>query len=117
MNDLLNEDHLITSPHTLEQWPKQLSLTDPVIDRENRENWEKAGAKDLNQRANDEVEERLANYRPIETDPDIDEAMRALVIDGFESQTELPEIPPPAEGPVKEAPKGRRGRAGRRRRG
>ena len=115
--DLMKDDHLITSPHTLEQWPKQLYLTDPVFDRENRENWEKAGAKNLNQRANDQVEERLANYRPIETDPAVDKAMRALIIEGFESQTELPDIPPPSEGPVSKVPQGRRGRAGRRRRG
>jgi len=115
VRDLMRDDHLITSPHTLEQWPDHLHLTDNVIDRENRESWEKAGAKDLNQRANDEVEERLANYRPIETDPAIDEAMRALVIEGLESQTELPKIPPPPEGPVKKAPQGRRGRSGRRR--
>lgn len=113
--DLMRDDHLITSPHTLEQWPKQLYLTNPVFDRENREAWEKAGAKDLNQRANEQVEERLAAYRPIETDPEIDEAMRQLVIDGMESQAELPEIPPSAEGPVKKAPKGRRGRSRRRR--
>ena len=115
VRDLMRDDHLITSPHTLEQWPHQLHLTDNVIDRENRESWEKAGAKDLIQRANDEVEERLANYRPIETDPAIDEAMRALVIESLESQTELPIIPPPSEGPIKKAPQGRRGRSGRRR--
>ena len=32
-------DHLITSPHTLKHWPQELYLTDPVIDRENRETW------------------------------------------------------------------------------
>ena len=113
--DLMRDDHLITSPHTLEHWPKELYLTDPVIDRENRETWEKAGGKDLNQRANDEVEERLANYQPIETDPEIDAAMRELVIAGFESQEKLPDLPPPPEPKAKAAPAGRRGRAGRRR--
>lgn len=56
----MRDDHLITRPHTLEHWPKQLYLTSPVIDRENRETWEKQGAKDLNQRAIDEVGRRLA---------------------------------------------------------
>jgi trimethylamine---corrinoid protein Co-methyltransferase len=41
--DLLANDHLITSPHTLSHWPQELYLTAPVIDRENRETWEKAG--------------------------------------------------------------------------
>jgi trimethylamine--corrinoid protein Co-methyltransferase len=115
VEDLMRDDHLITSPHTLKHWPEQLYLTGPVTDRENRENWEKAGSRDLNQRANDEVERRLAAYQPIETDPEIDKAMREIVIAGFESQEKLPEIPPPPEPQAPKAQAGRRGRAGRRR--
>jgi trimethylamine--corrinoid protein Co-methyltransferase len=115
VNDIMRDDHLITSSHTLEQWPNQLYLTDPVIDRENRESWEKAGARDLNQRANDEVERRLAAYQPVETDPVIDKAMRETVMAGFESQETLPELPPPPKPQAPKAPAGRRGRAGRRR--
>lgn len=115
VNDLMRDDHLITSPHTLKHWPDELYLTDPVIDRENREAWEKAGAKDLNQRAIDGVEERLAAYEPIATDPAIDQAMRDIVTAGFESQDKLPDLPPPPEKRAPKAKAGRRGRAGRRR--
>ncbi len=115
VNDLMRDDHLITSPHTLEHWPNELYLTDRVIDRENRETWEEGGSKDLLQRATEEVEERLANYQPFETDPAIDKAMREIVIAGFESQEKLPELPPPPERRAAKAPAGRRGRAGRRR--
>ncbi len=115
INDLMRDDHLITSPHTLEHWPKELYLTDSVVDRENRENWEETGSKDLNQRAIEEVDRRLAAYQPVETDPEIDKAMRDLVIAGFKSQESLPDIPPPPEPQVAKAPGGRRGRAGRRR--
>jgi len=115
VNDLMREDHLITSPHTLKHWPNELYLTDPVIDRENREAWEKAGAKDLNQRAIDGVEERLAAYQPVDTDPAIDQAMRDIVTAGFESQEKLPDLPPPPEKRAPKAQAGRRGRAGRRR--
>jgi trimethylamine--corrinoid protein Co-methyltransferase len=115
VTDLMREDHLITSPHTLEQWPNQLYLTDPVIDRENREAWEKKGSVPLEQRANDEVERRLAAYQPIETDPAIDEALRAVVMSGFESQETLPDIPPAPE-PTIEVPIESRGRRGGRRR-
>jgi trimethylamine--corrinoid protein Co-methyltransferase len=111
----MQEDHLITSPHTLEQWPNQLYLTDPVIDRENREAWEKKGSVPLEQRANDEVERRLAAYQPIETDPAIDEAVRAVVKSGFVSQESLPDIPLAPE-PTIEAPLESRGRRGGRRR-
>ena len=113
--DLMRDDHLITSPHTLTHWPEELYLTDSVIDRENRESWEKAGGPTLEQRATKEVEQRLAAYQPIETDPAIDQAMRDIVVAGFESQEALPEIPPPPEPKVAAAPAGRRGRAGRRR--
>jgi trimethylamine:corrinoid methyltransferase-like protein len=111
----MRDDHLITSPHTLKHWPQELYLTDPVIDRENREAWEKAGAKDLNQRAIDSVERRLAAYEPIETDSTIDQAMRDIVTAGFESQEKLPDLPPPPEKRAPQAAAGRRGRARRRR--
>ena len=114
--DLMRDDHLITSPHTLEQWPKELYLTDSVIDRTNRETWEETGSKSLYDRACEQVEERLSNYTPIETDPAIDSAMRDLIKQGFEQQESLPEIPPPPEPKAPKPIAGRRGRAGRRRR-
>jgi trimethylamine--corrinoid protein Co-methyltransferase len=115
VDDLMRDDHLITSPHTLEHWPNELYLTDPVIDRENREAWESAGSPELYQRACEQVGIRLANYQPIDTDMAVDEEMRRIVIAGMNSQTTLPEIPPAAEPPAP-VTAGRRGREGRRRR-
>ena len=116
VDQLMAEDHLITSPHTLEHWPKELYLTDPVIDRLNRETWEEGGSMELWDRACAEVETRLGAYAPIETDPATDAAMRQLVINGFEQQEQLPELPPPPEPKAPAAVAGRRGRKGRRRR-
>jgi len=73
-----------------------------IVDRDNRENWLKAGGKDTYQRAVAEVERRLAAYRPIETDAAIDAELRRIITSGLESQTELPYIPPAAE-PSEEA--------------
>jgi trimethylamine--corrinoid protein Co-methyltransferase len=114
--DLMRDDHLITSPHTLEKWPNELYLTDPVIDRANRETWEEMGSTSLYDRACEQVEDRLANYKPIETDAAIDTAMRQLIMDGFETQESLPDLPPPPEPKAPKSVPGRRGRAGRRRR-
>ena len=117
VDQLMAEDHLITSPHTLEHWPKELYLTDPVIDRLNRETWEEGGEMQLWDRACAGVETRLANYEPIETDAAIDAAMRDLVKDGLVDQDSLPDLPPPPDKPAPAPPQGRRGRRGRRRRG
>jgi len=116
VDHLMREDHLITAPHTLEQWPEQLYMTGQVIDRLNRETWEEGGSMELYERACAEVETRLANYEPFETDAAIDTAMRKLVSSGFVEQEKLPELPPKAEKPAPKVIAGRRGRAGRRRR-
>ncbi len=113
VRELLANDHLITSPHTLKHWPQELYLTDPVFDRDNREAWEKAGSSTLDQRAYEGVERRLASYVPIETDPAIDAEMRRLVQSGMQQQKDLPELPP-APDPSK-APAGPRKRRGGRR--
>jgi trimethylamine--corrinoid protein Co-methyltransferase len=114
VRELIAEEHLITSPHTMKYWPRELYLTDAVVDRENRENWEKAGSKELYQRACEGVEKRLASYQPIETEPALDAEMRRLVVSGLEKQQDLPELPPlpdPARVPV-----ARQRRSNRRRR-
>jgi trimethylamine--corrinoid protein Co-methyltransferase len=108
VEDLRANDHLITSPHTLKHWPGELYLTDPVIDRENRETWQKAGAKQLYQRACEAVDSRLAAYRPIETDPALDAELRRMIVAGLTSQTELPTLPPTAEPASPVATRGRR---------
>ena len=114
VSDLLREDHLITSPHTLKYWPQELYLTDPVLDRMNRDSWAEAGSRELNDRACEQVEIRLAKYQPFETDPAIDAEMRRLVTDGLESQEKLPVLPPLAE-PMSASGGGRRRNRRRRR--
>jgi trimethylamine--corrinoid protein Co-methyltransferase len=108
VEDLRANDHLITSPHTLKHWPGELYLTDPVIDRENRETWQKAGARELYQRACEAVDSRLAAYRPIETDRALDAELRRMIVEGLTSQSELPTLPPPAEPASPVATRGRR---------
>jgi trimethylamine--corrinoid protein Co-methyltransferase len=114
VDELRKEDHLITAEHTLAHWPRELYLTDPVIDRDNRETWEEKGSRELYDRACEQVDQRLAGYSPIETDPAVDEAMRALVTEGLAEQTELPEIPPVPEKAAASTGGRRRGRRRRR---
>ena len=111
---LMKDDHLITAPHTLAHWPQELYLTDPVIDRENRETWEEKGSSTLYDRAREEVDKRLAAYTPIETDATADAAMRELVKTGLKEQQDLPELPPLPEKQAAATGGRRRGRRRRR---
>lgn len=92
--EVMAEQHLITAGHTMTHWPSELYMPSPVTDRDNRENWAKAGGKELLQRATDEVERRLAAYEPIETDPLITAEMERIITSGMKNLAPLPDIPP-----------------------
>ena len=115
VDELLANQHLIMADHTTKHWPAELYLPGRVIDRDNRENWTKAGAPDTNRRAIAEVERRLAAYQPIETDAQLDLELQRIIRAGLVAQTDLPFVPPPlADGGAAaaaasgEAPRGRR---------
>ncbi|WP_420644364.1 trimethylamine methyltransferase family protein [Candidatus Leptofilum sp.] len=90
---LLAEQHLITADHTLAHWPQSLYLPDGVIDRQNRESWQKAGSLTLAERAKTAVNQRLANYIPIHTDTRLDAELRRLIQSGMETDKPLPIVP------------------------
>lgn len=90
---VLAEQHLLTAEHTLTHWPETMYLTGPTTDRTNRETWLKQGSKSLVDRATEEVEQRLAAYQPIETDPLVDAELRHLIQSGLTGTNPLPEIP------------------------
>ena len=93
--ELLDEQNLLTAEHTIQHWPQELYLPGRVIDRDNRDNWEKAGALTLQQRASAEVERRLAAYEPIEMDPKVNAEMRKIIRMGMvDGERPLPPIPP-----------------------
>lgn len=114
MDYLRENNHLITAAQTLKHWPQELYLTDPVIDRDTRENWVSAGSRDLYQRACEQVDRRLAAYQPVVVDPAIDTEMRRIVSAGLLTQTELPIVPPANAIRPPDAPKGQRGRVSHR---
>ncbi len=102
IDQLMADQHLIMAEHTTAHWPTELYLPSAIVDRDNREQWLNSGGKDTYQRACDEVDARLARYRPLETDPAIDAELRRIIRSGLVDQTELPFIPPAAE-PTAEA--------------
>ncbi len=97
IDQLMADQHLIMAPHTLEHWPTELLLPSTLIDRDNREAWMKAGAKEIDERARGEVDRRLGAYRQLETDPSIDAELQRILRAGLIDQTELPVVPPAPE--------------------
>jgi trimethylamine--corrinoid protein Co-methyltransferase len=108
VDQLMADQHLIMAPHTLEHWPTELHLPSTLIDRDNREAWTRAGAKEIDERAVDEVNRRLGAYRQLETDPAIDAELQRILRSGLVDQTELPLVAPapqPVAAAVDDAPR------------
>lgn len=117
IQSLMEHDHLLTAAHTLQHWHNELYLPGPVVDRDNRENWEKKGAPDLLQRANAQVEQQLQQYQPVATDEKLDQELQRIIVAGFEKQERLPELPPAASAADRPTATARRQRrSGRRQR-
>jgi trimethylamine--corrinoid protein Co-methyltransferase len=98
LDQLLADQHLIMAEHTTANWPTSLHLPSRAWERDNRENWAKAGSPDTAARCTAEVDLRLAAYQPIETDARIVGELDRIIRAGLVEQTVLPlvpEAPPP----------------------
>ncbi|HET7471931.1 MAG TPA: trimethylamine methyltransferase family protein [Candidatus Limnocylindrales bacterium] len=116
IDQLMADQHLIMAPHTLEHWPTELLLPATLIDRDNREAWLKAGGKEIDERATDEVNRRLAAYRQLETDPVLDAELQRIIRSGLsDPSVPLPLVPPAPEPVVNDDDAGTRRRPNRRR--
>jgi trimethylamine---corrinoid protein Co-methyltransferase len=116
IDQLMADQHLIMAPHTTAHWPESLYLPSAIVERDNRENWTKAGAPDTYARAVAETDRRLAAYRQLETDPAIEAELARIIRSGLTEQTELPLVPPAPE-PVAVDPEAGGRRRNRRREG
>ena len=62
--ELLKEKHLLISKHTRKYLKEEFYLPGPVVDRTNRERWQKEGSLTLCERAHYEVEKLIKDYVP-----------------------------------------------------
>jgi trimethylamine---corrinoid protein Co-methyltransferase len=62
--ELLREGHLLIADHTRRHLRSEIAFPGPVIDRANRARWQEEGGHSLRERAQGEVERRIASYRP-----------------------------------------------------
>jgi trimethylamine--corrinoid protein Co-methyltransferase len=96
---LRSDQHLIMAEHTTAHWPTELYLPSRAWERDNRENWVKAGAHDTYARCLAEVDRRLAAYQPVGTDPVAVEELDRIIRSGLHDEAPLPLVPP-ADAPV-----------------
>lgn len=62
--ELLEEQHLLISDHTLKHLDSEHFFPRPVIDRANRSRWTEDGSRCLGERAHEQVQSLLAEYTP-----------------------------------------------------
>ena len=94
IDQLLDENHLLMSEHTLEHWPQELYLPGPMVDRSNWDQWELAGKKRFEDNAAEIIEEALDDYEEDRIDEHIDAEIRQLFLDTCpEENLVLPEFP------------------------
>ncbi|HEV2286055.1 MAG TPA: trimethylamine methyltransferase family protein [Steroidobacteraceae bacterium] len=111
---LLRDKHLLTAPHTLAHWPRELYLPSGVVDRLSRETWLQEGGQNLEQRVRAEVERRLAAYVSPPLDAAAETEMLRLVKEGMTAGQALPATLPPVESVGEAAAPARAGRRSRR---
>ncbi len=79
IEELLRDDHLLISDHSLKYQPEHVHYPGPVIERANRMRWLENGATTLGQRANDEVNRLVDDYTPHSLSEDIRQELTALM--------------------------------------
>lgn len=62
IEELVRDQHLLMSEHTLAHWPTELYLPGPMVDRTNWDQWAEQGSNDWRARANSVIEETLSAY-------------------------------------------------------
>jgi trimethylamine--corrinoid protein Co-methyltransferase len=78
IQELVREQHLLMSGHTLAHWPTELYLPGPMIDRTNWDQWADQGSHDWRARANAVIDETLAAYEVEPLDARVDHEIRQL---------------------------------------
>jgi len=77
--ELVRDQHLLTSAHTLDHWPEELYLPGPMVDRTNWDQWAEQGSPDWRARANAVIDEKLAAYEVEPLEQRIHDEIRDLL--------------------------------------
>ncbi len=77
--ELVRDNHLLTSDHTLAHWPDELYMPGPTLDRTNWDQWAEQGSRDWRARANEVIDETLAAYEVEPLEQRVHDEIRQLI--------------------------------------
>ena len=77
--ELVRDNHLLTSEHTLAHWPDELYMPGPTLDRTNWDQWTEQGSRDWRARANEVIDETLAAYEVEPLERRVHDEIRQLI--------------------------------------
>jgi len=77
--ELVRDNHLLTSEHTLAHWPDELYMPGPTLDRTNWDQWAEQGSRDWRARANEVIDETLAAYEVEPLEQRVHHEIRQLI--------------------------------------
>jgi trimethylamine--corrinoid protein Co-methyltransferase len=77
--ELLREDHLLISDHTLKYLPDEIYLPGPTIDRANRSRWQEEGSRTLGARAAEQVDALVDQHQPVGLFDDVVSELTSLM--------------------------------------
>ncbi|MCJ7453038.1 MAG: trimethylamine methyltransferase family protein [Steroidobacteraceae bacterium] len=77
--ELVRDNHLLTSEHTLAHWPEELYMPGPTLDRTNWDQWAEQGSRDWRARANEVIDETLAAYEVEPLEQRVHDEIRQLI--------------------------------------
>lgn len=77
--ELVRDNHLLTSEHTLAHWPEELYMPGPTLDRTNSDQWAEQGSRDWRARANEVIDETLAAYEVEPLEQRVHDEIRNLI--------------------------------------
>ncbi len=77
--ELVRDNHLLTSEHTLAHWPDELYMPGPTLDRTNWDQWAEQGSRDWRARANEVIDETLAAYEVAPLERRLHDGIRQLI--------------------------------------
>jgi trimethylamine--corrinoid protein Co-methyltransferase len=94
--EMMREQHLLISEHTMRHLKEEIHFPGPVIDRANRSRWKEEGELTLGERAGSEARRHIESFEPVGLDDGIVDEMTKMM-DSEARRVGMERLPYPVE--------------------